>query len=274
MIIYKIIFPNNKSYIGQTIKSLKQRQSEHFSELQRSDFKVYRAIKKYGWENLKWEIIEEIKGSIQHPLLNEREIYWISYFNTYKNGYNSTIGGYGSKGYKPSLKELKRMSDSMKGENNPAKRKEVQEKMKNAWTEDRRKKQSERMIGNQRSGKWSEKRKKEFSKYMKEKCQNDKNYLKKRTEKLKEKMKEPETIKKIKERMKGIKNPNFKWIYNISKESKKYTTEGFTLEEFCKKNKQLKLRAKSIYSNFLKINSNKIKYKGWEIERRLHANKT
>lgn len=33
-------------------------------------------------------------------ILNEREVYWISYYDTYKHGYNSTTGGLGSSGFK------------------------------------------------------------------------------------------------------------------------------------------------------------------------------
>jgi len=50
---------------------------------------IKRAIHKYGKENF---IIEEIEKCNQE-LLNEREKYWISFYNSYENGYNSTLGG-------------------------------------------------------------------------------------------------------------------------------------------------------------------------------------
>lgn len=80
---------NGKKYIGQRIYS-------------RTGWKTYlgsgivlnRAIKKYGKENFSKEIIEEC-DSKEH--LDEREIYWISYYNAIKsrNFYNIASGGDG-----------------------------------------------------------------------------------------------------------------------------------------------------------------------------------
>ena len=47
-------------------------------------------MRKYGIENFTFSVIEECS----QEQLNEREIYWIEYYDTYKNGYNSTLGGY------------------------------------------------------------------------------------------------------------------------------------------------------------------------------------
>lgn len=60
---------------------------------------IHKAILKYGKDNFSLEVIEEVDAS----LLNERERYWIKYYGTYVNGYNSTIGG--QDGNKP-FKEL------------------------------------------------------------------------------------------------------------------------------------------------------------------------
>lgn len=49
-------------------------------------------MRKYGIENFHIEQIEEVAND----QLNEREKYWISYYNTYFDGYNSTLGGDGS----------------------------------------------------------------------------------------------------------------------------------------------------------------------------------
>lgn len=53
--------------------------------------RIGKAIKKYGWDNFKHELIEDNIGT--QELANEREIYWIRYYNTYSEGYNCTIGG-------------------------------------------------------------------------------------------------------------------------------------------------------------------------------------
>lgn len=46
-------------------------------------------MRKLGLENFYIEILEECPKE----KMNEREKYWISYYNSYKNGYNGTEGG-------------------------------------------------------------------------------------------------------------------------------------------------------------------------------------
>lgn len=50
---------------------------------------IKKAINKYGKENF---LIEEIERCPKEKL-DEREVYWISYYDSYHNGYNSTKGG-------------------------------------------------------------------------------------------------------------------------------------------------------------------------------------
>lgn len=91
--IYKITNKkNNKSYIGQTSRSYKDRWADH----KRDRFKepycnwpLYKMMNKVGLENVEWEVIEEVSNE----LLNERERYWINYYDTKSNGYNCTYGG-------------------------------------------------------------------------------------------------------------------------------------------------------------------------------------
>lgn len=90
--IYKITNSiNNKVYIGQTITTLKHRFSQHKCSALNKERKnaLYNAIRKYGIENFFIENIETLPNN----LLNQREQYWIKFYNSYKNGYNSTIGG-------------------------------------------------------------------------------------------------------------------------------------------------------------------------------------
>ena len=83
---------NGKVYIGQStdIKA-RIRGHRHASYPGDKDFKmpIHQAIYKYGEENFDISILEECPKE----QLNEREIYWISYFNSYEKGYNATIGG-------------------------------------------------------------------------------------------------------------------------------------------------------------------------------------
>lgn len=94
--IYKVTNKiNNKSYIGQS-KNIEQRWHTHkISPYNKNSTQYntlfYKAIRKYGINNFSFEVLEEC--SIEN--LNEREIYWIAYYDTYnKNkGYNMTKGG-------------------------------------------------------------------------------------------------------------------------------------------------------------------------------------
>lgn len=99
MIIYKITnLKNGKIYIGQTIKSLKERWRLHkFCSMhpeKYADTRLSRAIRKHGLENF---TIEEIEKCENLDLLNEREVYWITFYNTIKTGYNVLHGGKNSK---------------------------------------------------------------------------------------------------------------------------------------------------------------------------------
>lgn len=88
--IYKITNEiNNKVYIGQTIQTLKNRWYAHKSNSKKSDFHLYRAMRLYGVDKFHIEAIEEVDDH----LLNEREQYWIQIYDSYRNGYNSNIGG-------------------------------------------------------------------------------------------------------------------------------------------------------------------------------------
>jgi hypothetical protein len=48
---------------------------------------LYKAMRKYGVEFFSIEEIEETDSP------EEREIYWIEFYGTFKNGYNATMGG-------------------------------------------------------------------------------------------------------------------------------------------------------------------------------------
>ena len=87
---------NNKKYIGQSI-NIENRWRKHKRNAFNQNRKecnrpLYKAIRKYGLDNFKFEIIEECK--IED--LNAREIYWISFYNAADSryGYNLGKGGY------------------------------------------------------------------------------------------------------------------------------------------------------------------------------------
>lgn len=85
---------NGKIYIGKTNYSIEKRWKQHINDSQnriKEHRPLYRAFKKYGISNFSIEILEECEIS----KLEEREIYWISKKDSYKNGYNATLGGDG-----------------------------------------------------------------------------------------------------------------------------------------------------------------------------------
>lgn len=95
--IYKIYNSiNGKIYIGQTVHEIDIRFKQHVNAAKRnnkSNIALYNAMNKYGSENFYIEMIEQCNNE----QLDEREIYWISFYNSYNEGYNMTLGGDGGK---------------------------------------------------------------------------------------------------------------------------------------------------------------------------------
>ena len=90
MWIYKITnIQNNKVYIGQTIRPVKERFHRHINDAMNNilDTHFARAIRKYGKDNF---IIEEIDNANSQDELNKKEQYWIQYYNSVNDGYNET----------------------------------------------------------------------------------------------------------------------------------------------------------------------------------------
>lgn len=96
---------NNKQYVGQTTKSIEERFQEHIYCSKSDRLKgrpLYSAIRKYGADNFNIALLEEC----QNDELNEKEVIWIDRLNTYRNGYNATIGGDGIRKPMPSFDEI------------------------------------------------------------------------------------------------------------------------------------------------------------------------
>ena len=93
--IYKITNDiNGKVYIGKTLHGIEKRFEEHIKDAYADNKKnrpLYRAIRKYGPDHFHIELIEKV----DIHKLGDREIYWISFYNAYKYGYNATLGGDG-----------------------------------------------------------------------------------------------------------------------------------------------------------------------------------
>lgn len=129
--IYKLQSPSGKIYIGQTVninKRFSEYKTFHHCENQK---KLFNALKKYGWENFNKEILETIEEEIIENLkntLNELEIKYISEYDCVKSGYNICLGG---NQHRLGVKETE----------------EQIQKKRDAWTDEKRKAQSEKFKG-------------------------------------------------------------------------------------------------------------------------------
>jgi group I intron endonuclease len=120
-VIYKIISPSNKVYIGKTYNlNLRVASHKYSANKMNKDIILHNSIRKYGWDAHILQVIEECIDSV----LNEREIYWITELNTYcyenENGMNMTKGGEGQRSTWMHKTELRKwVSDKFSGEGNP-----------------------------------------------------------------------------------------------------------------------------------------------------------
>lgn len=103
--IYKHTFPNNKVYIGITCQTPEMRwgrDGEGYLQLnkkgQPTQAKMYHAIKKYGWNNIKHEIIEIVYTKEDAEKQERHYITKVYKSHFAKYGYNIMRGGsYGGK---------------------------------------------------------------------------------------------------------------------------------------------------------------------------------
>ena len=126
---------NGRSYIGQS-SDVKLRKCRHLSELRSNrhfNQHLQNAYNKYKEYNFSWTVLEYCDEND----LDNREMYWISYYDTYKNGFNANEGGAANRNFERTdefkqtlsviLKESwanaddrrKEFSERMLGENNP-----------------------------------------------------------------------------------------------------------------------------------------------------------
>lgn len=144
--IYKITSPSDKIYIGQTV-NLKNRKNQYSSYHCKNQIALFNSIKKYSWDKHIFEIIEEHEIDVDKTIINEREKYWISFYDSFRNGLNCNEGGNGNTGFKFSEETKKKMSEtrkekkqseetkkkrsnSLKGKNNPNFGKKISQEQK------------------------------------------------------------------------------------------------------------------------------------------------
>lgn len=102
---------NGKVYIGQTTRTAAERFQGHLATVfkHKRDFKLSRALRKYGPENFKVQTLKICKDKEE---LNFYEKYFIEQYDSINKGYNMTIGGDGGDTYvaktPEELNEIKR----------------------------------------------------------------------------------------------------------------------------------------------------------------------
>ena len=133
-IIYLIINKvNNKCYVGQTTneKGFNGRYNRggvgiekvyNFHKTNKNRNKSFNlhllsAIEKYGFEA--FEVKECIDVAFSREELNIKEKVYIQLYNSFKNGYNNTLGGEGRTGMVVSEETKRKLSIAFSGENNP-----------------------------------------------------------------------------------------------------------------------------------------------------------
>jgi group I intron endonuclease len=93
-IVYKITnAKNGKVYIGQTIRPLSHRWTQHLRDFKKkANYPLYRSFRKYGLNNFSVEIIDWANNQDE---LNYKEWFFITKFESFKpeNGYNLKMGG-------------------------------------------------------------------------------------------------------------------------------------------------------------------------------------
>ena len=133
MFVYKISNSiNNKVYIGITSYSIEERYKWHVRDCKRGvDKKLYKAMRKYGVENFRIDLLEEVSDAI---VVEEREEFYIEKYDSFNNGYNASPASHGIIRHTEKAKRL--MSEKAKGRKQ---NREVIEKrsasMKKFWEE-------------------------------------------------------------------------------------------------------------------------------------------
>lgn len=112
--IYKIEnLINHQKYVGQSrdihTRWGQERTNAFNPATNDFDSPLSQDIRQYGLHNFSFEIIEEC----ELEQLNEKEIYWVAYFDSYHNGYNRTPGG-GYNAYRVSQETIEAIKNDLK----------------------------------------------------------------------------------------------------------------------------------------------------------------
>ena len=103
---------SGKMYIGQTLYPERRWNTHRYGKYKNGWHIDYQKNpEKYEYSVIEYDVPED--------KLDEREIFWISFFDSYNNGYNLTEGGNSTRGYKHTEEYKLYMSKLHSGSNNP-----------------------------------------------------------------------------------------------------------------------------------------------------------
>ena len=130
-VVYRHIFPNGKSYIGITCAKPYYRRWKSGSRYHKQP-KMNYAIMKYGWDNVKHEVLFR---DLSLDDANKIEQQMIAKYDSIKNGYNISAGGGCNIGLKHSDETKHKISAAHKGKRCPWSAKNLTEYVKKngAW---------------------------------------------------------------------------------------------------------------------------------------------
>jgi group I intron endonuclease len=117
-VIYKIVSPSDKIYIGKT-SNYNKRMSYYKNGNSLKQPRLTASFNKYGFNAHDILVIDEFQGD--NNLSNEKETFWIEYYKSncckyrHGSGLNLTDGGQGTIGYKATDELRKRLSEAHKG---------------------------------------------------------------------------------------------------------------------------------------------------------------
>ena len=168
-IVYMHTTPSNKKYIG--ITSMPTSRRWRFGSNYQANQYFTRAIKKYGWENIRHEIL---LSGLTEDEAKQKEIELIAEHDTTNSGkgYNHSSGGGGSRGMKYTDEQRKAVSESLKEQYRSGKRKPMTGRK---WTDEQRAKLAEARATN--PPRHSDESKAKISKAKKGKPLSESNYI-------------------------------------------------------------------------------------------------
>lgn len=110
--IYKITSPTKKVYIGQSINII-HRFNDYKNLLCKRQHKILNSLKKYGYENHKFEILH----TCTIDELNDLEVYYINLYQSFNTKFGMNLVSGGKQNLVYSTEYRKRQSEKMKGKN-------------------------------------------------------------------------------------------------------------------------------------------------------------